>query len=257
MAQETEDLTAVFKALSHPARREILDLLKRGPLTTNDISDQFEVSRYQIMKHLQFLEEASLVVVRREGRMRYNYLNSVPLRQMYDRWVSQYESGLAGNLLHLKAHLERGTQQMAKHDTFAIEMEVTLDAPREKVFESLTRDIDKWWAYRLGENRPSQLHLEPKLGGRFYEDWGNGEGAVWGTVYFVKTNEELRLNGPLGMTGAVNSDYTYRLEEKGNSTVLKLSHKAAGLLDPQWEEMHRHGWQELLGDFLKKYVEAN
>jgi DNA-binding transcriptional ArsR family regulator len=257
---ETEDLTTVFKALSHPARREILDLLKRGPLTTNEVSEQFEVSRYQVMKHLDLLEEANLVLVRRKGRMRYNYLNPVPLRQMYDRWVSQYESGLAGSLLKFKEQMERGTSNMVqgklKHDSFEIELEVTIDAPREKVYEALTRDIDMWWAYRLGGERKSNLHVEPKFGGRFYEDWGNGEGAVWGTIYYIKSPEEIRVNGPLGMKGAVNSDYSYVLEAKGDSTVLKLSHHATGLLDPESEQSFRHGWQELLGQFLKDYVET-
>jgi DNA-binding transcriptional ArsR family regulator/uncharacterized protein YndB with AHSA1/START domain len=258
---ETQDLTTVFKALSHPDRRNILDLLKRGPMTTNELSEQFDVTRYQVMKHLGILEEAKLVLVRRKGRERYNHLNPIPLRQMYDRWVSQYESGIAGSLLDLKAHLERGSQDMQqqdvrKKDSFEIEFEVTIQAPREKVFESLTKDINKWWAYRLGEGRPSTLHFEPKFGGRFYEDWGNGEGAVWGTVYYIQSPAEIRVNGPLGMKGAVVSDYTYVLEEQGDSTVLKLSHQATGLLHPEWEAQHRHGWGELLGQFLKEYVES-
>lgn len=256
---EKEDLTTVFKALSHPARREILDLLKLGPMTTNELSERFQVSRYQVMKHLDLLEEAHLVLIRRKGRMRYNYLNPVPLRQMYERWVSKYESGLAGSLLKFKENIERGNEameQQLKKDSFEIEMEVIIDAPREQVFKALTSDINMWWAYRLGEGRASQLHFEPRFGGRFYEDWGNGEGAVWGTVYYLKDSEEIRLNGPLGMKGAVNSDYSYILEEKGTSTVLKLSHHATGLLLPEWEEMHRQGWQELLGKFLKEYVET-
>ncbi|HEU4965657.1 MAG TPA: metalloregulator ArsR/SmtB family transcription factor [Bacilli bacterium] len=254
---ETDNLTAVFKALSHPDRRQILDLLRRGPMTVNEITEQFAVSRFQVMKHLGLLEEAQLVLVRRKGRERFNYLNAVPLRQMYDRWVSQYESGLAGSLLAFKEQMEKGSQEMelTKKNSFEIEMEVTIQAPREKVFAALTQDINQWWAYRLGGERTSTLHLEPKMGGRFYEDWGNGEGAVWGTVYYFQAPAEIRLNGPLGMKGAVNSDYSYVLEEQDGATVLKLSHQAVGLLQPDWEEAHRHGWQELLGQFLKEFVE--
>lgn len=58
------------------------------------------------------------------------------------------------------------------------------------------------------------------------------------------------------MRGAVNSDYSYVLEELGDATVLKLTHQAAGLLDPEWEEQHCHGWQELLGKLLKEFVEG-
>jgi DNA-binding transcriptional ArsR family regulator/uncharacterized protein YndB with AHSA1/START domain len=256
---ENDDLTVVFKALSHPERREILDRLRQRPMTTGELSEGSAVSRYQVMKHLNLLEEANLVLVRRAGRLRYNHLNPIPLRQMYDRWVSQYESGIAGSLLNLKGQLEGSLKQMElgkpKYDSFEIEMEVTIDAPRALVFDALTRDINQWWAYRLGEARPSTLHFEPKMGGRFYEDWGNGEGAVWGTVYYIQSPQEIRVSGPLGMKGAVTSDYTYVLEEKGSSTVLKLSHQASGLLHPDWEKNHRHGWQELLGDFLKAFVE--
>lgn len=254
-----KDLTVVFKALSHPARREILDLLKRGPMTTNEVSERFEVSRYQVMKHLDLLEEANLVLVRRKGRMRYNYLNSVPLRQMYDRWISQYESVVAGSLLKLKEQLERGNSEMnqeqLKKDSFEIEMEVTINAPRSRVFDALTKDIGNWWAFRVGA-KDSKVILEPHLGGRFYEDWGNGQGAIWGTIYYLQAPQEIRLSGPLGMQGAINSHYTYVLEEVDiSTTILKLSHHTTGLLHPNWEESHRQGWELLLGKFLKDYVE--
>jgi DNA-binding transcriptional ArsR family regulator len=254
---EKEELTLVFKALSHPERRKILDLLKSGPLMTMELSEQSDVSRFQIMKHLKILESANLVLTRRNGRMKNNYINAVPLTQMYERWVSHYESGMASSLLSLKENLERGNDMVKlKNDSFEIEMEVSIEASKEKVFTALTQDINQWWAYRLGDTSKSKLHFEPKFGGKFYEDWGNGEGAVWGTIYYYKSGEEIRLNGPLGMKGAITSDYTYTLEEKGSTTILKLSHHTSGLLHPEWEEQHRIGWNELLGQFLKEYVET-
>ncbi|SFA87049.1 MULTISPECIES: helix-turn-helix transcriptional regulator [unclassified Bacillus (in: firmicutes)] len=69
-------LADIFKALSHPSRVEILDFLKTGPLTTGDLSNKFNVSRYAVMKHLQILEDCGLVIVRRKGRTRLNYLNA-------------------------------------------------------------------------------------------------------------------------------------------------------------------------------------
>lgn len=53
--------------------------------------------------------------------------------------------------------------------------------------------------------------FEPKLNGRFYEDWGNEEGAIWGTVIYFKEPEEIRLTGLLGMKGTVDSNYVYKL----------------------------------------------
>jgi DNA-binding transcriptional ArsR family regulator/uncharacterized protein YndB with AHSA1/START domain len=255
-----DELSVVFKALGHPIRRTILDLLRAGPRKTGELVEKFpEVSRYAIMKHLSALEEADLILLRREGRTRLNYINAIPLQQIYDRWVSRYQSTLASSLTVFRQNLERGTNDMShtkefQQDSFQIEQEIVIEASRPKVFESLTKDINQWWAYRLC-GQDSILSFEPKVGGRFVEDAGNGNGALWGVVTYINAPEEICLNGLLGMRGAVNSSYTYKLEEKGSSTILKLSHRATGLLDPDWEQSHSEGWKELLGQFLKEYVE--
>lgn len=256
----SNDFTAVFKALSHPIRMSILDQLKEGPKTTGALDTTFpDVSRYAVMKHLKTLEEANLILIRREGRSRLNYLNVVPLRQVYERWVSQYQSDLAGSLNSLKQSIEGSNENMEanglKHDSFQIEQEVEIHATPEKVFDGLTRDIGHWWAYRLcGED--SKMTLDPHPGGKFLEEGLHGANALWGIVHFVEDNKEIRLNGLLGMSGAVNSAYTFKLEPKGDTTILKLSHHASGLLDPEWGPSHAEGWKELLGTFLKEYVET-
>ncbi|NHM30638.1 ArsR/SmtB family transcription factor [Neobacillus terrae] len=81
-----EELSLVFKALGQPIRREILDILKDSPKTTGELNECFpHITRYAIMKHLNILEEANLVVVRREGKYRRNFLNAVQLQQVHDR----------------------------------------------------------------------------------------------------------------------------------------------------------------------------
>ncbi|WP_281278089.1 SRPBCC domain-containing protein [Peribacillus cavernae] len=124
------------------------------------------------------------------------------------------------------------------------------------VYEALTVNIGNWWQYRVGK-KEAKMRMEPKLGGLFTEEWNDGGGAVWGTITYIKGNEEIRLNGMLGMKGAVNSAYTFALEEQDGGTLLKLSHHAVGLLTEEWEQSHREGWQELLGKFLKDYVEKD
>ena len=101
-----EDLTSVFKALSHPSRREILDWLKNGPMSTSDICDKFSESRFAVMKHLDILEKAKLVVSRKQGRIRMNFFNAIPIQQLYNRWVNRYESQLSTSLVNLKEKLE-------------------------------------------------------------------------------------------------------------------------------------------------------
>ena len=104
-------LDSVFKALADPTRRTILDLLKPGPKTTGQLCGAFpELSRFAVMKHLGILTDAHLVLVRREGRRRFNYLNAVPIRQVYERWMGPYAELWSSSLLRLRDHIERDIQ---------------------------------------------------------------------------------------------------------------------------------------------------
>ena len=108
---EPDALDPVWKALANPVRRKMLDLLRDGALTTGDLTAAFpELSRFAVMQHLDVLEDARLIVVRRVGRQRYNSLNAVPIRQIYERWVSRYEGHWASALLALRDTLEEGEE---------------------------------------------------------------------------------------------------------------------------------------------------
>ena len=100
MNDSTDD---VWKALADPTRRAILDLLRDGPRRTTEIADAFpKMTRFGVMKHLDVLREAKLVLSRAEGRERFNALNAVPIRQIYERWVSKYADLWAHGLLRVK-----------------------------------------------------------------------------------------------------------------------------------------------------------
>ena len=104
----SKPLDAVWKALADPTRREILDLLRHGPRTTGEIVERFDhLSRFGVMKHVEVLREAGLVTTRSEGRRRVNSINAVPIRQIYERWVSKYEDLWARKLVDLKTSLEK------------------------------------------------------------------------------------------------------------------------------------------------------
>ena len=102
------DLDPVWKALADPTRRRLLDHLARRRHTTGQLVALFpELSRTGVMKHLGVLETAGLIVIRREGRVRWNYINAMPIQRIYDRWVSRYVRDTAGALSRLKDHVER------------------------------------------------------------------------------------------------------------------------------------------------------
>ena len=101
------DLDVVFRALASRTRREILDSLREGPKTTGELVWRFPgSSRFAVMQHLKVLSRARLVVSKKSGRERHNYLNVVPIHQVYERWVRLYETPWAQALSTLKSMAE-------------------------------------------------------------------------------------------------------------------------------------------------------
>lgn len=102
-----KNLDHIWKALSDPTRREILDQLRDGPRQTTEIVEKFpHLSRFGVMKHLDVLREAGLVNTRSEGRRRINSLNVAPIRQITERWISKYEAYWTNTLLRVKESAE-------------------------------------------------------------------------------------------------------------------------------------------------------
>ncbi|RSN08874.1 transcriptional regulator [Streptomyces sp. WAC 05977] len=97
----------VFKALADPTRRFLLDrLFTRDGRTLTELESEVDMSRFGVMKHLKLLEEAGLVVTRKEGREKKHFLNPVPIRQIHDRWIDKFTERNVTALLDLKAELE-------------------------------------------------------------------------------------------------------------------------------------------------------
>jgi DNA-binding transcriptional ArsR family regulator len=90
----------------------MLDYLHEGPLTTGAIAERFpRLTRFAVMQHLRVLEAAELIVPRRVGRERYNYLNPIPIQRIYDRWVSRYMKPWTEALVSLRDELETRTRK--------------------------------------------------------------------------------------------------------------------------------------------------
>lgn len=102
-----DDLDHVWKALSDPTRREILDSLRDGPRTTTEIVEQFpDLSRFGVMKHIDVLRTAELIITHAEGRRRINSLNPVPIRRITERWISRFDAFWTNKLLRIREDSE-------------------------------------------------------------------------------------------------------------------------------------------------------
>ena len=97
----------MFKALADPTRRDLLDgLFAEDGQSLTALEERVPMTRFGVMKHLKVLEEAGLVVTRKQGREKLHYLNPVPIRLIHDRWVSKYAEPWASALVELKSQLE-------------------------------------------------------------------------------------------------------------------------------------------------------
>ena len=97
----------VFKALADPTRRHLLDrLFEHDGRTLTELESELEMTRFGVMKHLRLLEEAGLVVARRQGREKLHFLNPVPIRLIHDRWIDKFTEHRVAALVDLKSELE-------------------------------------------------------------------------------------------------------------------------------------------------------
>ena len=71
-----------LKALSDPVRREILNLLKAGPLSAGELAAHFDISAAAVSKHLNVLKEADLVRDERQGKYIIYRLNASVLEEI-------------------------------------------------------------------------------------------------------------------------------------------------------------------------------
>ena len=129
----------VFDALSHPARRTLLDLLReRDGRTLGELERHLPTSRFAAMKHLKILEAAHLVVTRKVGREKLHYLNPVPIREIGARWIARYAEPSLAALASVKHAAEQEHSRMTSAPRHVYETYIRASA--ETVWSILTDD---------------------------------------------------------------------------------------------------------------------
>ncbi|MFF3750177.1 ArsR/SmtB family transcription factor [Streptomyces sp. NPDC002018] len=129
-------MDAVFKALADPSRRLLLDRLNgRNGQTLRELSEGLAMSRQAVSKHLAVLESALLVTSARRGREKFHYLSPVPIQDIADRWIGQYERGRMAALSHVKRTLEGRPPPMSKPEFVYV---TYIQTTAEKLYQALT-----------------------------------------------------------------------------------------------------------------------
>jgi uncharacterized protein YndB with AHSA1/START domain len=141
----------VFRALADPTRRDLLDrLYLEDGQTLRALAADYPMTRIGVMKHLQILEDARLVVTKRRGREKLHFLNPIPIRLVHDRWVSKYAEPWVATLSDIKQQLEQTMEKV---------FEIYIRTTPERLWDAIT---------------DSEIRAKFQFGNRVESTWAPG-----------------------------------------------------------------------------------
>jgi Activator of Hsp90 ATPase homolog 1-like protein len=133
--------------------------------------------------------------------------------------------------------------------TLDVEQHVEVKAAPEKAFAAVLHRLGK------GNTRPDgqslDLILEPKVGGRWYRDRGNGIGHLWGFVQVIKAPDLLELSGPMFMSYPVSNHIEVKITPAAGGSKIYLRHRALGMIDPEHRKGVNGGWTHMLANMKR------
>jgi uncharacterized protein YndB with AHSA1/START domain len=234
----------VFRALADPTRRALLDeLFRQDGQTLGALEERFEMTRFGVMKHLKQLEEAGLVVTRRNGREKLHFLNPVPIRLVHDRWVSKYAEPWAAALSDMKTRLETTMEKV---------FEIYIRTTPERLWEAIT-DPEIRSKYNFGVS----VNSDWKPGSRIETTHARADGPL-GEGEVIEADRPRRLVHTMvalwgdEVRSEGSSRVTWEIEPVGDSCRLTLTHDQ--LREGASEELYG-GWPMILSG-LKTWLET-
>jgi hypothetical protein len=133
--------------------------------------------------------------------------------------------------------------------TLEVEQHIDTKATPEKAFAAVLHRLGK------GNTRPDgqslDLVLEPKVGGRWFRDRGNGIGHLWGFVQVIKAPALLELSGPMFMSYPAINHVEVKIEPVAGGSRIALRHRAIGMIDPEHRKNVGTGWKHMLTNVAK------
>jgi len=148
---------------------------------------------------------------------------------------------------------------MSDERSVEVVQEVRIEASPARVWRALVAETGKWWpAGFYARAEAKAMVFEARLGGRQYEDWGDGQGLLWAEVVGIKENELLLTAGELfpEYGGPARLLTTYTLRADGDGTILRLRDCAFGAVGEKLAKSLDSGWKTLIAGALKPYVEG-
>ena len=244
------DRELVWRALSDPTRRAVLEALRQGPGTTGVLAAAFPISRIAVMRHLGVLEQAGLIASEKRGRERWHYLNPVPLVAALREWLDPLGEQLGESLLDLKAAVEGRVSD----PVIDLRAEVQIAASPREVYAAITERPGAWWSRSFLTKRATGLRIDPVLAGTWWRSGDEG-GKLLATVTALAPAELVSLSGPFHLGGG-HGLAELELSRAGASTTIAFTFRAFGPIDEALVEQFPNGWRTLIGVNLKEHAET-
>jgi uncharacterized protein YndB with AHSA1/START domain/DNA-binding transcriptional ArsR family regulator len=255
-------MDVVFKALADASRRRLLDSLNtRNGQSLSELCAGLDLTRQAVTKHLAVLAAAGLVTTARRGREKLHYLNTAPINDISERWISAYHREHAHALADLKRALE---DQPVSNPEFVY---VTyIETTPEKLWQALTDPaftVRYWgaelksdwavgspvlWRENVAEYEDlDQVVLEAEPPRRLSYSWHNyqpnhADLFGWSAEKLAELRREKR------------SKVTFEIEPVGSAVKLTVRHDG---FDTETEMLRalRNGWPAVLSS-LKTLLET-
>lgn len=256
-------MDAIFKALSDPSRRRLLDRLnERNGQSLRELCTGLDMARQSVTKHLVVLETANLVVVVRRGREKLHYLNPAPINEIAERWIRSYDQQRVRALADLKHALEDNTMDKPEF-VYVTYIETT----PERLWQALTDPVftSRYWGggpssdWHVG----SPIRWQVRPGGEF-EDLGQIvlESEPYRRLSYTWHNYQWVWSDMFGWTEEVFSELlkekiskvTFEFEALGPVVKLTVIHDG---FEAETEMLKgvRQGWPQILSN-LKTLLET-
>jgi uncharacterized protein YndB with AHSA1/START domain/DNA-binding transcriptional ArsR family regulator len=241
---------AIFKALADPTRRDLLDRLRqRDGQTLTELESVLNMTRFGVMKHLDVLEAANLVVTHKVGRFKYHYLNTAPVQELVDRWIEPItRQPMTRALLDLKSNLE-GEQPMPAESKPDFMLQTFIRTTPQKLWEALTS------AELMKKYHFAKASFAGKFAAGEQYEFVRPDGGVMlsGTILEAAPYSRLEMTFVPGWGEGARkaSRNVYEIMPVGNLTKLTVMHFD---IPPGYEGV-AEGWAQIIAS-LKSFLET-
>jgi uncharacterized protein YndB with AHSA1/START domain/DNA-binding transcriptional ArsR family regulator len=234
----------VFRALADPSRRRLLDRLNEsnGQTLRELCAGLDTMTRQSVSKHLAVLEDAGLVTTVRRGREKLHYLNTAPLSDIAERWISRYDRQRVDALADLKKALEETTMTTESTVSTVSRPEFVYTTYIRTTPEQLWRALTdptftrRYWGLafesdwkpgspmtlRLDKDGvvvadPEQVVLESEPGRRLSYTWHTFT-PEWAAAYDISEEDRAKF------AAEPRSKVTFEIEPMGDHVRLRVVH---------------------------------